>query len=79
MLSGGLGVVGHIPIAGDIWERCVPESFASVASVHFSGIGPPSDEAVVMLHALRSQNLWFSLPPGCPRPNKGTFCHPKKA
>ena len=29
-------------------------SFASVASRHFSGVGPPSDEAVVILHALCS-------------------------
>ena len=43
MLSRGLGVVGHVPIPADIWERHVPESFASVASRHFSGVGPPSD------------------------------------
>ena len=53
VLSRGLGVVGHIPIPADVWERYVPETFASVASRHFSGVGPPSDEAVVMLYALR--------------------------
>ena len=59
----GLGVVGHIPILADIWNRYVPEWFASVASRHFSGVGPPSDEALVMWHALRSHNLLFPLPP----------------
>ena len=54
VLRRGFGVVGNIPIPPDIWERYVPESFASVASRHFSGVGPLSDEAVVMLHALRS-------------------------
>ena len=77
VLSRGLGVVGHIPILPDIWERYVPESFASVASRHFSGVGPPSDEAVVMLHALRRQNLLFPLPPGSPGPNWGLFAIPK--
>ena len=37
-----------------------------VPSRHFSGVGLPSDEAVAMLHALRSQNLLFPLPPGSP-------------
>ena len=55
VLCRGSGVVGHIPIPPDVWERYVPESFASVASPHFSGVGPPSEEAVVMLHALCSQ------------------------
>ena len=77
VLSRGLGVVGHIPIPADIWERYVPESLASVASRHFSGVGPPSDEAVVMLHALRSQNLLFPIPPGSPGPNGGVFAIPK--
>ena len=53
------------------------ESFASVASRHFSGVGPPSDEAVVMLHALRCQKLLFPLPPGSPGPNGGVFAIPK--
>ena len=75
--SRDLGVVGHIPITADIWERYVPESFASVASRHFSGVGPPSDEAVVTLHALRCQNLLFRLPPGCPGPNGGVFAFAK--
>ena len=66
-------VVGHIPILADIWELYVPESFASVASRHFSGVGPPSDEAVVMLHALHRQNLLFPLPPGFWGPNRGVF------
>ena len=55
----------------------MPESFASVASRHFLGVGPPSGEAVVMLHALRSQNLLFPLPPGSRGPNGGVFAIPK--
>ena len=55
----------------------MPESFASVASCHYSGVGPPSDEAVVMLHALRGQNLLFPLPQGSPGPNGGVFATPK--
>ena len=77
ILCRGLGVVGHIPILADIWERYVPESFASVASRHFSGVGTLSDEVVVMLHALRSQNLLFPLPLGSPGPNEGFFAIPK--
>ena len=77
VLRRGLGVVGNIPIPADIWERYVRESFASVASRHFSGAGPPSDEAVVMLHALRRRNLLFPLPPGSPGPNGGWFAIPK--
>ena len=77
VLSKGLGVVGHIPIPADIWEHYVPKSFASVASRHFSGVGPPSDEAVVMLHALHRQNLLLPLPPGSPGPNGGVFAIPK--
>ena len=64
VLRRRLGVVRHILIPADIWERYVPETFASVASRLFSGVGPPADEAVVMLHALRGQNLLFPLPPG---------------
>ena len=48
-LRRGLGVLGNIPIPADIWERHVP-----VASRHFSGVGPPSDEVVIMLRALKS-------------------------
>ena len=77
VLRRGLGVVGHIPIPADIWESYVPESFASVASRHFSGVGPPSDEVVVMLHALRSQNSSFPHPPGSPGLNGGVFAIPK--
>ena len=77
VLCRGLGVVGHNPIPADIWERYVPEPFALVAGRHFSGVGPPSDEAVVMLHALRSQNLLFPLPPGSPDPNGGVCAIPK--
>ena len=73
MLSRALGVVGHIPIPADIWERYVPESFASVPSRHCSRVRHPSDEAVVMLHALRSQNLLFPLPPGSPGSNRGVL------
>ena len=77
VLRRGLGVVGNIPIPADIWEPYVPESFASVASHHCPGGGPPSDEAVVMLHALRSQMLLLPLPPGSPGPNWGVFAIPK--
>ena len=70
VLHRGLGVVGDIPIPADIWERYVP-AFESVASHHFSGVGPPSDEAVIMLRALRLQNLLFPLPPGSLDPNGG--------
>ena len=77
VLRNSLGVVGHIPIPADIWERYVPESFASAASRHFSRVGPPSYDAVVMLHALRSQNLLFPLPPRSPGPNWGVFAIPK--
>ena len=52
ILRTGLGLVGHISISAGIWERYVPESFSWVARRHFSGVGPPCDEAVVMLHAL---------------------------
>ena len=44
VLRRGLGVVGNIPIPANIWERYVPDSFESVASRHFSGVGPPSDD-----------------------------------
>ena len=77
VLRRGLGVVGNIPIPADIWDRYVPDSFASVASRHFFGVGPPLDEAVVMLHALRGQNLLFPLSPGSPGPNGGVFAIPK--
>ena len=77
VLSRGLVVVGHISIPADIWERYEPESFVWVASRHFSGVRPPSDEAVVMLHALRRQNLLFPLSPGSPGPNGGVFAIPK--
>ena len=79
VLCRGLGVVGHIPIPADIWNRYVPESFASVASRHFSRVGPPSDEAVVMLHALRGNNLLFPLLPWSPGPNGGGVRHSKNA
>ena len=35
VLSRGLGAVGFLRIPADIWERYVPESFASVANRHF--------------------------------------------
>ena len=71
VLRRGSGVVGHIPIPADIWERYVPDSFASESSRHFSGVGPPLDEAVVMFHALRSQNVLLPLAPGSLGPNGG--------
>ena len=77
VLRRGSGVVGNIPIPADIWEQYVPDSFVSVASRHFFGVGPPSDEAVVMSHALRSQNVLFPLPAGLPGPNGGVFPIPK--
>ena len=70
-------MVGHIPLPADIWERYVPDTFASIASRHFSGVGPPSDEAVVMLSALHRQSLLFPLPQGSPGPNGGVFAIPK--
>ena len=75
VLRRGLGVVGNIPIPADIWERHVPGSFDSVASCRFFGVGPPSDEAVIMLRARKSQNLLFPFPPGSPGPNGGVFRH----
>ena len=77
VLRRGLGVVGNIPIPADIWQRYMPETFASLASRHFSAVGPPLDEAVVMLHALHGQNLLFPLPPGSPGLNGGVFAIPK--
>ena len=73
-VAQGFGAGGENTYPGSylgVWEHHVPESFASVASCHFSGVGPPSDEAVVMLHALRGQNLLFPLPPGSPGPRGG--------
>ena len=67
-------MVGHIPIPPHIWERYLPESFASDGSRHFSGVGPPSDKAVVMLHALRRRNLFFL--PRSAGPNGGVFAIP---
>ena len=52
----------------------MPESFASVASLHFSGVGPLSDKAVVMWHALRSHNLFFLLSP-VSGSEQGSFRH----
>ena len=46
-------------------------------SRHFSGVGPPSDEALIMLRALRHQSLLFPLPPGSPGPNGRVFAIPK--
>ena len=67
----GLGVVGNIPIPADMWERYVPVSFELVVGRHFSGVGPPADEAVIMLRTSRHQNLLFPLPPGSPGRNGG--------
>ena len=72
-LRTGLQVVGNISILADMWEWYVPVSFEWTGSRHFSGVGPPSDGAVIMLQALRCQNLVFSLPPGSPGPNEGVL------
>ena len=77
VLRKGLGLVGNIPIPGDIWESHVPSSFESVASRHFSGVRPPSDEAVIMLRALKSQMVLFPISPGSPGLNRGVFAIPK--
>ena len=77
VLRRGLGVVGSVAIPREIWERYVPHSFELVVGRNFSGVGPPSDEAVVMLRALRAQSLRFPLPPGSPGPNGGGFAIPK--
>ena len=76
VLRRDLVAVGNIPIPADIWERHVPGSFDSVASRHFSRVGPLRT-AVVMWRALKSQNLLFPLPPGSPGPNRGVFAIPK--
>ena len=77
VLRRGLGVVGNVRIPYDIWDRNVPSSFESVASNHSSGVALPSDEAVIMLCAVRAQNLLFHLPPGSPGPNGGVVSYPK--
>ena len=79
VLSRGLGSVGHIPIPADVSERYVPKSFASVVSRHFSGVRPPSDEAVVMLHALRSHKPVIPPSPRASGSERWVFCHPKNA
>ena len=53
-------------------------SFESIAGRHFYCVGPPADEAVILLQALRNQNLLFPLPPGSPGPNGGVFVIPKR-
>ena len=78
VLRRGLGVVGHIPIPADMCNRYVPDSIPSVANGRFSRVGPPSDKAVVMLHALRRQNLLFPLPPASTGPNQGGGVSPFK-
>ena len=77
VLSRCLAVVGHIPIPADTWERYVPKSFAFVANRRSSDVGPPLDEAAVMLHALRRQNMLFPFSPGSPVPNGVVFAIPK--
>ena len=64
-------------IPREVWDSCVPDSFADLAGRQFSGIVPPSDEAVVMMRALRGQGLLFPLPPGSPGPHGGVFAIPK--
>ena len=77
VLARGLGVVGRVDIPREVWDSCVPGCFADLAGRQFSGIVPPSDEAVVMMRALRGQGLLFPLPPGSPGPNGGVFAIPK--
>ena len=77
VLERGLGVVGRVDIPREIWDSCVPDCFADLAGRQSSGIVPPSDEAVVMMRALRGQGLLFPLPPGSPGPNGGVFADPK--
>ena len=77
VLARGLGLVGRVDIPHEVWDTCVPDSFADLAGRQFSGIVPPSDEAVVMMRALRGQGLLFPLPPGSPGPNGGVFAIPK--
>ena len=69
--------MGNIPIPTDIWERYVPVSFESVGGRHFSCVGPPLDDAMIMLRALHHQNLLFPLPPRSPGRNEGVFAIPK--
>ena len=76
-LGAGPGVVGRVDIPREIWDSCVPDCFADLVGRQFSGIVPPSDEAVVMMRALRGQGLLFPLPPGSPGPNGGVFAIPK--
>ena len=52
-------------------------SLLSLAARHFSGVGPASNEAVIMLQALRNQSPLFPLPPGSPGPSGGVFAIPK--
>ena len=77
VLAQDLGLVGRVHIPRGVWDRCVPDSFADLAGRQFSGLLPPSDEAVVMMRALRGQGLLFPLPPGSLGPNGGVFAIPK--
>ena len=77
VLARGLGPVGRVDIPREVWDSCVPDGFAELVGRQFSGIIPPSDEAVVMMRALRDQGLLFPLPPGSPGPNGGVFAIPK--
>ena len=77
VLARGLGVVGRVDIPREVWDSCVPDCFAELAGRQFFGIVPPSDEAVVMMRALRGLGLLFPLPPGSPGPNGGVFAIPK--
>ena len=76
VLRRRLGVVGNVRNPRDIWDKYVPSLFESPASNPFSGVAPPSGEAVIMLRALWAKNLLFPLPPGPPGPNGGGVCYP---
>ena len=71
VLERGLGVVRRVDIPRDIWDSCVPGCFADLAGRQFSGIVPPSGDAVIMMRALRDHRLLFPLPSGWPGPNGG--------
>ena len=40
VLAQGLGLVGRVDIPREVWDSCVPDSFADLAGRQFSGIVP---------------------------------------